>query len=43
MDLYWEWVKQPNARCGNMVSAEVLSTAQSHQNAGFRSVYAFSP
>ena len=42
MRLYWEWVKQPNKRAGNMVSAEVLATSALHRNAGFRTVYGFS-
>lgn len=42
MRLHWEWVKQPNKRVGNMVPANILATASSHRNAGFRSVYAFS-
>lgn len=42
MRLFFEWVKQPNKRAGNMVSAEVLATSASHRNAGFRTVYGFS-
>lgn len=42
MRLFYEWVKQPNKRAGNMVSAEVLATSVSHRNAGFRTVYGFS-
>ena len=41
MRLFWEWVKQPNKRAGNMVPAEVLATSASHRNAGFRTVYGF--
>lgn len=42
MRLFFEWVKQPNKRAGNMVSAEVLATSATHRNAGFRTVYSFS-
>lgn len=42
MRLFYEWVKQPNKRAGNMVSVEVLATSITHRNAGFRTVYGFS-
>lgn len=42
MRLFFEWVKQPDKRAGNMVSVEVLATSITHRNAGFRTVYGFS-